>query len=174
MALHQISVCMLPGIKKDTCGTYVLSHRCRIRHLLPRERPGPTNPDHQGFIACSVCTVVARKGMVAVQRDIRIISYSPFPVKVPSAKIREFFANKDGYPAILQTKSTRKQSECHFVCISDHRTIESKGLNHRTSIIDRYGRGQPVIVAGIAENPRSKRPLRYCHSPYPKTRPLTS
>ena len=61
------------------------------RHLLPRERPGPTNPDHQGFIACSVCTVVARKGMVAVQRDIFVISYSPSPVKVPN---RFFTKNK--------------------------------------------------------------------------------
>ena len=147
MALHQISVCMRRGIKKDTCGTYVLSHRCRKVICCRESGPAPQTLKRVYRLLSLYCSCPER-GYGCSAKKYFIISYSPFPVKVPSAKIRKFFANKDGYPAILQTKSTRKQSECHFVGISNHRTIESNRLNHRTSIIDRYGRGQPVIVAG--------------------------
>ena len=111
MALHQISAVMLRRYKKRHLRNIRTVPQMSKTSSAAAKAARPHKPG-KGFIACSVCTVVAPKGgMVAVQRDIFIISYSGYAVKVPSNIDKKAPRRRVGPVSGLTVRDDRRRTD---------------------------------------------------------------
>lgn len=133
MALHQISADMLRRYKKRHLRNIRTVPQMSKTSSAAAKAARPHKPG-KGFIACSVCTVVAPKrgyGCSAKRYFYNII-------------FRTCCQSSIEY----KQKSARSHPDAIVSDRSDDIAVKCKSFDHRTAIIDRYGCFQPVVIAG--------------------------